>query len=64
MFSAYFGTDENWRDYVDLSATREGPDVRYALDDTKLRALGWEPKKVFDKEIWGIVNTDRKRFVW
>ena len=34
--------------YVDLSYSRAGQDVRYALNDDKLRSLGWEPKVVFD----------------
>ena len=33
---------------------RSGQDVRYALDDRQLRALGWMPKRVFDSEIEGI----------
>jgi len=52
----------NWEDfhsindYVDFSYNRPGEDVRYALDDFKIRALGWEPKSVFSQEIPRIVN--------
>ena len=49
---------------IDLSYSRVGQDVRYALDDNKLRALGWEPKAVFDKELPEIVNYYRNRFIW
>ena len=51
-------------DYLDLSYSRDGQDVRYALDDSKLRALGWEPKKVFDQELPAIVNYYNNRFIW
>ena len=30
---------------------RSGQDVRYSLDDSRLRALGWAPKRHFDEEI-------------
>ena len=61
---------ENWEDlhdidqYVDFSYSRPGQDVRYALDDSKLRSLGWEPKKLFSDEINGIVQYYKKRFIW
>jgi dTDP-glucose 4,6-dehydratase len=51
-------------DYLDLSYSRDGQDVRYALDDSKLRALGWEPKKVFDQELPAIINYYKDRFIW
>ena len=49
---------------IDLSYSRVGQDARYALDDNKLRALGWEPKAIFDKELPEIVNYYRNRFIW
>jgi len=50
--------------YLDLSYSRAGQDVRYALDDSRLRALGWEPKMVFDEELPKIVNHYRNNFIW
>ena len=50
--------------YMDFSYTREGQDVRYALDDTKLRNLGWKPKRKFDKEIGKIVDYYKENFRW
>ena len=52
----YFGEKRDWSEYLDLTHVREGQDVRYALNDDKLRALGWEPKRVFDDEIQRIVD--------
>jgi len=50
--------------YIDFSFSRPGEDVRYALDDSKLRNLGWEPKRVFDVEIRNIVDYYKERFIW
>lgn len=49
--------------YLDLSYSRAGQDVRYALDDSKLRALGWEPQMIFDQEIKKIVEYYRNKFI-
>ena len=51
-------------DYVDTSFSRAGQDLRYALDDTKLRSLGWEPQKIFDEEIINIVDYYKDKFIW
>ena len=53
---------EDW--YLDLSYSRVGQDVRYALDDSKLRELGWEPKVNFDTEIPYIVDYYKNKFIW
>lgn len=51
-------------DYIDTDYSRPGQDVRYALDDNKLRNLGWEPKMVFDNEIKNVVNYYKNKFIW
>jgi dTDP-glucose 4,6-dehydratase len=56
--------EEGVKQYLDLSYSRVGQDARYALDDNKLKALGWEPKSVFDEELYTIVNYYRNRFIW
>ena len=56
--------DFNISDYVDFSYSRQGQDVRYALDDTKLRNLKWKPEKNFDQEINSIVNYYNNKFIW
>lgn len=50
--------------YIDLSFNRSGQDVRYALDDTKLRNLGWKPTKFFDEELSDIINYYNTKFIW
>tara|TARA_R110000824_G_scaffold373960_1_gene564406 strand:- start:325 stop:1272 length:948 start_codon:yes stop_codon:yes gene_type:complete len=60
---AYHGS-EDWEEYVDFSYSREGQDIRYALNDEKLRALGWKPEKVFNEEIKSIVEHYKNNFIW
>ena len=58
----YYNEDKN--QFLDLSYSRQGQDVRYALNDDKLRNLGWEPKMVFDNELPNIVKYYKKNFIW
>ena len=50
--------------HLDLSYSRQGQDVRYALNDDKLKSLGWEPKAVFDEELPAIVEYYKENFIW
>ena len=59
-----FNDINNIEDHIDLTYSRPGQDVRYALDDSKLRALGWEPKKQFDTELSIIVEYYKNKFIW
>lgn len=59
-----YGLGKNYEEYIDFSCNRPGQDVRYALDDSKLRSLGWEPKKIFDKELESIVEYYKNKFIW
>ncbi len=43
---------------------RVGQDVRYSIDDSKLKALGWTAKANFDKELKKIVKYYKQNFVW
>ena len=64
IVECYFGDERNYLDYVVLGYKREGQDVRYALNDDKLRSLGWSPKIIFDDEIKDLVNHYKKHFRW
>ena len=59
----YYGIDDV-ENYLDFSYSRKGQDVRYALDDSKLRKLGWSPKTIFDLELEKIVNHCKENFTW
>lgn len=54
----------NIDNYIDFSFNRIGQDIRYALDDSKLRNLGWKPSKIFDEEIASIVDYYNNKFIW
>ncbi|HSM43911.1 MAG TPA: dTDP-glucose 4,6-dehydratase [Acidimicrobiia bacterium] len=57
---AAFGRDESAIEYV---TDRPGHDLRYAVDSSKIRALGWAPAHSFDKRLadtieWYAANQD------
>ena len=49
---------------VDLTYSRPGQDIRYSLDDSKLRSLGWKPQMNFDIELNDIVKYYTDKFIW
>jgi dTDP-glucose 4,6-dehydratase len=51
-------------DFVDFSCDRQGQDVRYALNDDKLKALGWKPTVDFDSELKHVVKYYKEKFIW
>lgn len=50
--------------YIDFSTKRQGVDIRYSIDDSKLRNLGWKPKTNFDEELSKIINYYNNKFIW
>ena len=64
IIQCYWEADVKPDQYVDFKYTRPGQDVRYAVDDSKLRSLGWKPEREFDKEIMGIVQFYKQNFIW
>jgi len=64
IIESYHGTDKNWEQYVDFGYKRLGQDVRYALNDDKLRALGWKPEKIFNEEVPKLVQFYKNNFKW
>lgn len=48
------------RDFVNYA----GADMRYSIDDSKLKRLGWQPQAKFDKELEKIVKYYKKNFIW
>jgi dTDP-glucose 4,6-dehydratase len=64
IINHYFKDKKEYLNFVDLGYTREGQDVRYSLDDSKIRSLGWKPVKNFDDEIGLIVEYYKKHFKW
>jgi dTDP-glucose 4,6-dehydratase len=50
-------------DYIE-HMERIGQDVRYSIDDSKLKKLGWKPRAEFDKELAKIVKYYKNNFIW
>ena len=50
--------------YLDLGVKRPGQDVRYAINDNKLKMLGWYAKADFDDELKEMVKYYKKNFIW
>ena len=65
IINAYFEKNvENYEEYISFDVERPGQDVRYAIDDSKLKNLGWSPQVKFDDEIGEIVDYYKNRFIW
>jgi len=60
----YNVSESEMYEYIDFSCTRPGQDVRYALDDSKLRSLGYAPNAKFDLELQEIVSYYNHKFIW
>jgi dTDP-glucose 4,6-dehydratase len=60
----FHSTDHNFKKYIDFDIIRKGSDLRYSIDDSKLKSLGWSPKCNFDKELPEIIDFYRRNFVW
>jgi dTDP-glucose 4,6-dehydratase len=65
IINSYFGKQvDDYEKYLNFEISRAGQDVRYGINDDKIRALGWKPEAIFDEEISHIVNYYKKVFVW
>lgn len=64
IISLIYNNIDDYERFLDLSLERPGQDVRYALDDSKLKNLGWKPTKVFDNELPNIVEYYKSQFIW
>ncbi len=59
---------KNVDQYLDLNHVRPGQDLRYSVDDSKLKSIGWSPKRHFDDEIkkivdWYLENPNERLFL-
>ena len=51
-------------DMVDFHSSRPGHDLRYALDGSKMRQLGWAPPRTFDKSLEKTIDWTLNRRKW
>jgi dTDP-glucose 4,6-dehydratase len=59
LFNIKFDTEK----YIELTH-RPGQDVRYSIDDSKLKSLGWNGEANFDIELEKIVQYYKQHFIW
>ncbi len=64
VLQIYFGREVVLEDYVQFNYVRMGEDVRYSLDDSLIRSLGWKTRKDFQTELKKIVEYYKDTFVW
>jgi dTDP-glucose 4,6-dehydratase len=60
----YFPDLKEKNHFYDFSYQRPGEDIRYSLDDSKLRLLGWKEQAVFKDEIVKIASYYKNKFIW
>lgn len=58
------GPVENIDDLIEYNVLRTGQDLRYSLDDSKIKNLGWKPECDFDEELPSIVKYYKNKFIW
>ena len=65
ILSLYFDRDMSgqWEDFIQ-PGHRIGQDVRYSIDDSKLKSLGWQAQAGFDQELALVVDWYKSNFVW
>ena len=56
--------DDDPTPYCNFSYNRNGQDIRYSLNDSKLRALGWSNQCLLDNELPSIVEYYKTNFIW
>lgn len=64
VLKAYFGRPVPLAPHVRMAYVRQGEDIRYGVDDSALRALGWKNRKSFDAEIPKVVRYYKNEIVW
>lgn len=58
-----FNNDNDHTKYI-KDMVRPGQDVRYSINDTKLKNLGWKSQADFDTELAKIVQYYKENFIW
>jgi dTDP-glucose 4,6-dehydratase len=64
IIDIYFPDAKDKSQFYDFSYQRPGEDLRYSLNDEKLRSLGWKEEAIFEEEIVEIAKYYRNRFIW
>jgi len=57
------GTSDNINNHV-THINRAGADMRYSINDTKLKSLGWVPQAKFDEKLQEVIDYYTNNFIW
>lgn len=63
MIADILGKDLNYT-MVDFHSSRPGHDLRYALDGTKMKDMGWEPRKKVNERLKEVVEWSLANKYW
>lgn len=65
IINEYYGAElDDFEKFISFNVERPGQDLRYALNDNKLKSLGWSTECEFDNELINIVDHYKKNFIW
>ena len=64
ILKCYFGKAVPLEEHAQFNYVRTGEIVRYFLDDSALRRLGWKNTRNFDDELPLIVDHYKNKFTW
>jgi dTDP-glucose 4,6-dehydratase len=64
IIEIFFGSNVGMDQHVQFNFVRMGEDIRYSLDDSALRALGWKNERNFEHELRSIVEHYKNNFDW
>jgi len=64
IIKAFHGEHSQWKDHLDFGYSRPGQDVRYSVEDSKMRALSWSPQKRILGEIPKLVEHFKEYYRW
>jgi len=60
----YMKLKGNILEYIDFSEERPGQDIRYAINDEKIKSLGWNAVSNFDEKLEEMVDHYQNNFFW
>jgi len=61
---SYLEEYKDWKNHIDLGHKRPGQDVRYSIDDSKIRSVGWKEQHSFESTIDKIVQNLKNSTRW
>lgn len=64
IIQIFHGNLDNHEQFLDVSLIRPGQDVRYSINDNKLKQIGWAPRRSFNEELINIVGYYKHNFIW